>query len=1008
MEELIAALSSKDHEKIKEIVNDTSRYFGMSFIEYLAYTKNKKALSEMIPYIEFDENKKFCYGLNLLVNRFNHHGGTSSADAFNYRDILSKTMKSDFLKSQETELFEAIITNKNLDQIGEYQLKHKFLDETPLTIASRIGNVRAVRHLINAGASVSTANSYNKTALDIAAETGNMEIVNIIIRSGRLNNLRTRRFLASKYALINNHIDVYNTLIGKVSTIEEQNHRLNEALTEIIYGTNYDSYDVYKAFDMCFERNINVNEKIINKVFLIAAENGYLKIFNQAIEMGANLLSSSINNETALMLASENGHLDIVNKLFDYNDYEYYLRFDLHDSPLTLAAKNGNFFVVEALLANLRYCHNEIKENECKKALEYAVMSGNMDIIDLLIKENENYADAINSAFYTLVFKVGLKDENFRILRFLVSAGADIHQRNEMGETALFGCKSYEKFERCFRFLIDRGLDVDARDNEGKTVLLREVASHFGRRIINSRIFLECGCDVNAVDNSGYNALLYAVKNEDNRMIDLLINNGAEIDNDSDGARDLLIYGINHNRTAIIDFLNDRGVRIDINNRELVDKMLLDAILNDKLKIIQFLQNNGLANNRINNFLKEVNFDDDYIKQKVFNRLNTAHLSIDINDISNANRDSIIKAINIALTDFGEIANSPFHGVNTPMRDFIDFGTAISCIRLTQEEENDLNDIIAGFDNAIINKDQQKIKNTTNKLLELCKANEDVYSIVDMVIDKNVIYQDSGKSLTRLLNFYGFNTELFCIGMKTNQILTDGIRGVSVLNAKMDDGTEMSIVNKYFKLVYYIVYSNEIDRLAQNKDINNASFLYQQNPTETNKENLINIIIDNSDNEAKDSLLFDLTTFEARINRLGDQYKAAKLEKLFNGIVVSDFGTCLKNRLERELQLNDNQQQEEVEEESLSDSTNDSMSSNSSNGDQEQDLDNSTSDSISIYSENNDSSDDDQEQQDLNNIANANNDLNNAQNQENLNNFVEVNNELETTFSFLNVLDYNE
>ena len=593
-----------------------------------------------------------------------------------------------------------------------------------------------------------------------------------------------------------------------------------------------------------------------------------------------------------------------------------------------------------------------------KFLLRYVVECDNLEMLKLLLDNggreyiNYEYPRVPGTPKETLLHKAAAHG-NVEIVKLLLDYGADVNARNEHGETPLFDTMYIDhsdgyndKYDQVVDLLLKYGADINAVNNEGNTPILAASSTDI---LDNARIekLFNIGVDVNISNNKGENllmlcfyypedeffeysalikqstietinaqdingrtplmrAIIDAVENDNAEdagvmeFIEELLNAGADINIVDNNGYDALWYAVSRNKIGIIQALINHGVKLDLND-ENINRTLSNAVLNLNSGIIECLKNNSIFFDIFN----RIDFDNEENKQNLYNSLLANGVCVAINDISNANKNFMIKAINIANTSFGE--NFIFNlDSRSLMIDFINSGIVRSRkSNLIQEERDNLKNVMRRFDSAVINRNGEEIKNTINDLFILCKTNKNIYDIIDCVIDKDIIYRGSNISLTKLLNFYGFNTESFCMGMRTNQILTNGIGGVSVLNHKMNgDKAEMSIINKYFDLVFSIVLDESFDALSQNKDINNACFLYQEHPTEENKNNLINTIINNSNYETKDSLLFYLTKFEAKVNRPGERYRVAKLETLFNGIGISDFGTCLKTRLQAELQLN--------------------------------------------------------------------------------------------------------
>ena len=238
-----------------------------------------------------------------------------------------------------------------------------------------------------------------------------------------------------------------------------------------------------------------------------------------------------------------------------------------------------------------------------------------------------------------------------------------------------------------------------------------------------------------------------------------------------------------------------------------------------------------------------------------------------------------------------QIIRTPIHGNNTPMRDFIRTGINLLFVDLTPENEDALYNIAHRFDNAALNGDRNEINNSVNDLFELCRADRNVHDLIYEIIDKNVIYIVDNSSITEILNNNGFDTRLFKTNMHINSLFR--LLGMDNNdNVMMDNGDRESAINKCFRFGHMITFEDNLLNLSDNLDINEVCLTYQQNPTELNKQNLINVIMDNTTIEDKLSLA------HFRID------KDITFETLINYTTNSDLGTCLKNKLQVEIALN--------------------------------------------------------------------------------------------------------
>ncbi len=101
---------------------------------------------------------------------------------------------------------------------------------------------------------------------------------------------------------------------------------------------------------------------------------------------------------------------------------------------------------------------------------------------------------------------------SIKMVRFLLSAGADIHARNTKGQTTLHLAALQHVHQSVFRALLEAGAEIDARDKRGLTPLMTLFQS--GAEPENARPLMQFlmsqGADLEARDTHGGNARWHA------------------------------------------------------------------------------------------------------------------------------------------------------------------------------------------------------------------------------------------------------------------------------------------------------------------------------------------------------------------------------------------------------------------------------------------------------------------------------------------------------------------
>ena len=170
--------------------------------------------------------------------------------------------------------------------------------------------------------------------------------------------------------------------------------------------------------------------------------------------------------------------------------------------------------------------------------------------------------NALNDEGNSLLYVAASKNQLGKI-NFLLANGADVNIKNERGATPLNAACDKNALA-AVQLLIDQGADVNTRTNRGSTPLVC-AATGKGCTLINTSAFntsydftnvaeilLDNGADVNLL-----NPLLIAARTGNQKMVQLLLAKGANINATDTTGQNVIQIAEQQGHTNIVKFLKD-------------------------------------------------------------------------------------------------------------------------------------------------------------------------------------------------------------------------------------------------------------------------------------------------------------------------------------------------------------------------------------------------------------------------------------------------------------------
>lgn len=316
-------------------------------------------------------------------------------------------------------------------------------DERPLTKASESGNLEIVQYLLKTGKnSQETLNDALWALCDARPKPDTLKIAQRLLEYG---------------AQVNSHAGFYNTtpLHGAA-----ENGPLELVKLLVSKGAKVNAVD--KEFSMPLAKAVQADNLEIAKFLL---EQGADKTINHSdTEFQTAIFKASSAKMAQLLIANganvsesdKKGLSVLLHAVANYLDFDLLKVLLQNGADINAQDKSGT----TALLQAVRYPY----ERDDKNCVQFLL-------------ENGAKANVANNQGETPLFVA----EKLEVLQVLLSHGADVNAQNEDGQTALIHiARIYDPKGEKTKWLLEHGADVNIRDKKGKTALGYATANSAG------------------------------------------------------------------------------------------------------------------------------------------------------------------------------------------------------------------------------------------------------------------------------------------------------------------------------------------------------------------------------------------------------------------------------------------------------------------------------------------------------------------------------------------------
>lgn len=330
-----------------------------------------------------------------------------------------------------------------------------------------------------------------------------------------------------------------------------------------------------------------------------------------------------------LILACQKGDLSLIKNLIEIENIDINCRGIIGTkfvTPLIASIFSKNIEVVKYLIEK----GADINLNYHLPSVIVASTQGNLEIFKLFIENGASidYQDSKTGLTPLLsLCQISNNNQNLEIIKYLIENKADLEKYNKDGDNALICCSKFG-YTEIIHELIKGGVNINSKQNNvSKNSSLHLAVDYNQNGIV--KLLLENGADINILNELNQSPLYYAIKNGNMIMIKILLERGAEIEGKDINGKSLkdIIIG-KQNLDEILKILNERDklikdfeklnikeekIEIEEKNIKKVEEERKEEIFNIRISsiykkvVLKTLIKESISNNDLNLFKDIVN-----------------------------------------------------------------------------------------------------------------------------------------------------------------------------------------------------------------------------------------------------------------------------------------------------------------------------------------------------------------------------------------------------------------
>ncbi|KAJ5072020.1 ankyrin repeat family protein [Anaeramoeba ignava] len=411
------------------------------------------------------------------------------------------------------------------------------------------------------------------TPILLAVKLGQIEILKIFsqIEQVDLNFVHEnfRGITPFLFSIENRNLKVAEFLISQKCDLNAQETQSKKSALH--YAVEFQDLEI-----VLFLLNNSINLELRNSdnftSLHLAIQKGCKDIVDNLLKFGADPNAQTLNGLNCLHLAANSKNSEILKlvlntKKVDINSFD-----NTHKTPLLYAVETGNIQLVSLLIQ--QKAKLDLSDDSSFTIFHKSILMNNEEMFFYLAKQANSEEELnINSGSPSgdLLIHSAIIIRNFNILKFIIEHEGLINAQNHKEETPLHLAAYTGNFE-IIKLLLEKGADPKIQDlkNQFPIFIICDCATLYGVKITKLiTLLLSKGTDINCKNGELKQTCLHlAVQKKNMKLIRFFIEKGADMNIQDSNGSTCLHYAIKTDDIEIMKYLCKNGAYTEIQDRD--------------------------------------------------------------------------------------------------------------------------------------------------------------------------------------------------------------------------------------------------------------------------------------------------------------------------------------------------------------------------------------------------------------------------------------------------------